>query len=98
MKNYNTKLQKQEVVYVLISLSRRTFLIAHSAKESLRETYRHHLKLRRTSAKTLLKALRRRGLVFSFWKKSIPKARRTYLSFGCEFCAKKVIHCLIPLL
>lgn len=57
MKNYNTKLQKQEVVYVLISLSRRTFLIAHSAKESLRETYRHHLKLRRNFSKNFIESI-----------------------------------------
>lgn len=50
-------MQKQEVVYVLISLSRRTFLIAHGTKESLCETYRHHLKLRRDFSKNFIESI-----------------------------------------
>lgn len=57
MKRHNSKTHNQEVVYVLVSLSRKTFLIAQGAKESLRETYRHHLKLRRDFSKNLIESI-----------------------------------------
>lgn len=44
------KSQKNEVIYILISKDRKYFLIARGAEETLRETYRHHVKLRRKNS------------------------------------------------
>lgn len=71
MKNYNSKTHKPEVVYVLVSLSRKTFLIAQGAKESLRETYRHHLRLRRDFSKNFIQSIIPERPCLFIWKKSI---------------------------
>lgn len=47
MRRKKNNIQKPEVVYILLSKEKKTFIIARGTKETLRETYRHHIKMRR---------------------------------------------------
>ena len=41
------KRKENQVVYILLNKTKRSFFIAQGTEETLRETYRHHLKMRR---------------------------------------------------
>ena len=41
------KRKENQVVYILLNKAKKSFFIAQGTEETLRETYRHHLKMRR---------------------------------------------------
>lgn len=47
----------RDVVYILLSQSKKLFMILRGSKDSLRETYRHHLKGRRLTTKFFIQSL-----------------------------------------
>lgn len=51
-----TKKKDGQVVYILLNKKNRQFFIARGAENTLRETYRHHLKMRRDYSKDFVKA------------------------------------------
>ena len=57
MQRKNAKIQKPEVVYILLSKEKKTFIIARGTKETLRETYRHHIKMRREFTQRFIKSI-----------------------------------------
>ena len=48
---------KTDVIYILLSQSKKLFMILRGSKDSLRETYRHHLKGRRLTTEWFIKSL-----------------------------------------
>ncbi len=57
MRKKNFTPQGNEVIYILVSKNRYSFFIAKGAEETLRETYRHHLKLRRAGSVNFINGL-----------------------------------------
>ena len=57
MKKNDVQKQKTEVVYVLLSKKEKTFFITRGTKETLRETYRHHINLRRYYSENFIKSI-----------------------------------------
>lgn len=55
MKNNGRNITRKDVIYILLSKSKRCFIIARGAEETLRETYRHHLKKRRDFSENFIK-------------------------------------------
>ena len=55
MKNNGRNRTGKDVIYILLSKSKRCFIIARGAEETLRETYRHHLKKRRDFSEIFIK-------------------------------------------
>jgi len=54
MENEN---QKTDVIYILLSQSKKLFMILRGCKDSIRETYRHHLKGRRLTTESFIKSI-----------------------------------------
>ena len=53
----NKQKKEERVIYLLLSPNRKIFYINHCLKNSLKETYRHNLKLRREMTKEFIKEL-----------------------------------------
>lgn len=54
MKDKKTENQSNNVIYLLLSKSKKTFFIAKGTEEKLRETYRHHIKMRRDCSRSFI--------------------------------------------
>ena len=57
MQKTGLKNQGRDVIYILLSHQTKGFFIARGNKETLRETYRHHLNLRRKNSRRFIESI-----------------------------------------
>lgn len=57
MRKKNSNLHGSEVIYILVSKTKHSFFIAQGTEKTLRETYRHHIKLHRVGSENFINSL-----------------------------------------